>query len=115
MSYRPYQDIIRRKSRRVYVGKVPVGDGAPITVQTMTNTLTHDVAATVAQIKRAEAVGVDIVRVSCPDQESALALKDIVRQVDVPIVADIHFHYRRALEAAENGAACLSRTPAKPA
>ncbi len=111
MSYRPYQEIVRRKSRRVYVGKVPVGDGAPITVQTMTNTLTHDVAATVAQIKRAEAAGVDIVRVSCPDQESALALKDIVRQVDVPIVADIHFHYRRALEAAENGAACLRINP----
>ena len=101
MSYRPYQEIIRRKSRRVYVGKVPVGDGAPITVQTMTNTLTTDVAGTVAQIKRAEAAGVDIVRVSCPDQESALALKDIVRQVEVPIVADIHFHYKRALEAAD--------------
>src|SRR3978361_1616552 len=111
MSYRPYQDIIRRKSRRVYVGKVPVGDGAPITVQTMTHTLTHDVAATVAQIKRAEAAGVDIVRVSCPDQESALALKHIVRQVDVPIVADIHFHYRRAIEAAQSGAACLRINP----
>jgi (E)-4-hydroxy-3-methylbut-2-enyl-diphosphate synthase len=111
MSYRPYQEIIRRKSRRVYVGKIPVGDGAPITVQTMTNTLTHDVAATVAQIKRAEAAGVDIVRVSCPDQESARALKDIVPQVDVPIVADIHFHYRRALEAAEAGAACLRINP----
>ena len=110
-SYRPYQEITRRKSRRVYVGKVPVGDGAPITVQTMTNTLTHDVVATVAQIKRAEAAGVDIVRVSCPDQESAVALKDITRQVDVPIVADIHFHYRRALEAAENGAACLRINP----
>ncbi len=110
-SYRPYQEIVRRKSRRVYVGKVPVGDGAPITVQTMTNTLTHDVAATVAQIKRAEAAGVDIVRVSCPDQESAFALKDIVRQVDVPIVADIHFHYKRALEAAESGAACLRINP----
>jgi len=111
MSYRPYQEIIRRKSRRVYVGKVPVGDGAPVTVQTMTNTLTHDVAATVAQIKRAEAAGVDIVRVSCPDQESAVALKDIVRQIEVPIVADIHFHYRRALEAADSGAACLRINP----
>jgi (E)-4-hydroxy-3-methylbut-2-enyl-diphosphate synthase len=110
-SYRPYQEIVRRKSRRVYVGKVPVGDGAPITVQTMTNTLTHDVAATVAQIKRAEAAGVDIVRVSCPDQESAFALKDIVRQVEVPIVADIHFHYKRALEAAASGAACLRINP----
>jgi (E)-4-hydroxy-3-methylbut-2-enyl-diphosphate synthase len=110
-SYRPYQEIVRRKSRRVYVGKVPVGDGAPITVQTMTNTLTHDVAATVAQIQRAEAAGVDIVRVSCPDQESALALKDIVKQVNVPIVADIHFHYKRALEAAASGAACLRINP----
>src|SRR5579871_2404601 len=111
MSYRPYQQIIRRKSRRVYVGRVPVGDGAPITVQTMTNTLTTDVAGTVAQIKRAEAAGVDIVRVSCPDQESALALKDIVPQVNVPIVADIHFHYRRAIEAAQSGAACLRINP----
>jgi (E)-4-hydroxy-3-methylbut-2-enyl-diphosphate synthase len=111
MSYRPYQEIIRRKSRRVYVGPVPVGDGAPITVQTMTNTLTTDVAATVAQIKRAEAAGVDIVRVSCPDRESAVALKDIVARVSVPIVADIHFHYKRALEAAESGAACLRINP----
>ena len=110
-SYRPYQEINRRASRRVYVGKVPVGDGAPIPVQTMTNTLTSDVAGTVAQIKRAEAAGVDIVRVSCPDQASALALKEIVKQVDVPIVADIHFHYRRAIEAAESGAACLRINP----
>src|SRR5450432_3842733 len=111
MSYRPYQEIHRRASRRVYVGKVPVGDGAPITVQTMTNTLTTDVAGTVAQIQRAEAAGVDIVRVSCPDQTSALALKEIVKQVDVPVVADIHFHYRRAIEAAESGAACLRINP----
>src|SRR6204780_4641852 len=111
MSYRPYQENTRRKSRRVYVGAVPVGDGAPISVQTMTNTLTTDVAGTVAQIRRAEAAGVDIVRVSCPDQPSALALKDIVKQVNVPIVADIHFHYRRAIEAAESGAACLRINP----
>jgi hypothetical protein len=81
MSYRPYQHIERRKSRQIFVGSVPVGGGAPITVQTMTNTPTTDVAATVAQIQRAERAGVDIVRVSCPDQESALALKDIIRQV----------------------------------
>ena len=111
MSYRPYQDIARRTSRRVMVGSVPVGGGAPITVQTMTNTLTTDVAGTVAQIRRAEAAGADIVRVSCPDQESARALADIVRQVRVPIVADIHFHYRRAIEAAESGAACLRINP----
>ena len=111
MSYRPYQQIERRKSRQIHVGNVPVGGDAPITVQTMTNTLTTDVPATVAQIRRAEEAGVDIVRVSCPDQESALALKDIVRQVSVPIVADIHFHYRRAIEAAQNGAACLRINP----
>jgi len=95
----------------VHVGKVLVGGGAPITVQSMTNTLTHDVAATVGQIKALERAGVDIVRVSCPDQESALALKHIVRQVEVPIVADIHFHYKRAIEAAESGAACLRINP----
>src|ERR1700684_4276142 len=111
MSYRPYQEIIRRKSRRVYVGSVPVGDGAPITVQTMTNTLTTDVAGTVAQIKTAGAAGVAIVRGSCAEQPTALGLKDIVRRVDVPIVADIHFHYRRAIEAAESGAACLRINP----
>jgi (E)-4-hydroxy-3-methylbut-2-enyl-diphosphate synthase len=78
---------------------VPVGGDAPITVQSMTNTLTHDVVATVNQIKALERAGADIVRVSCPDQESALALKEIVPQVEVPIVADIHFHYKRAIEA----------------
>ena len=90
---------------------MPVGGDSPVTVQTMTNTLTTDVAGTVAQIRRSEKAGVDIVRVSCPDQESALALKDIVAQVNVPIVADIHFHYKRAIEAAESGAACLRINP----
>jgi (E)-4-hydroxy-3-methylbut-2-enyl-diphosphate synthase len=111
MSYRPYQQITRRKSRQIMVGPVPVGGDAPITVQTMTNTLTTDVPGTVAQIRRAEEAGVDIVRVSCPDQESALALKDIVAQVSVPVVADIHFHYKRAIEAARSGAACLRINP----
>jgi (E)-4-hydroxy-3-methylbut-2-enyl-diphosphate synthase len=111
MNYRPYQQITRRVSRQIHVGAVPVGGDAPITVQTMTNTLTTDVAGTVAQIRRAEAAGVDIVRVSCPDRDSALALKDIVRQVSVPVVADIHFHYKRAIEAAESGAACLRINP----
>jgi len=111
MSYRPYQHIERRRSRKIHVGSVPVGGDAPITVQTMTNTLTTDVPATIAQIQRAEAAGVDIVRVSCPDQESALALKDIVRGVSVPVVADIHFHYKRAIEAAQSGAACLRINP----
>ncbi|HKW55552.1 MAG TPA: flavodoxin-dependent (E)-4-hydroxy-3-methylbut-2-enyl-diphosphate synthase [Stellaceae bacterium] len=111
MSVRPYRDIDRRRSRQIHVGKVPVGGGAPITVQSMTNTLTHDVAATVGQIKALERAGADIVRVSCPDQESALALKEIVPQVAVPIVADIHFHYKRAIEAAQSGAACLRINP----
>lgn len=104
-------EIKRRRSRRIYVGKVPVGDGAPISVQSMTNTPTSDVAATVAQIRAMEAVGVDIARVSCPDEESTAALKEIVKQVSVPIVADIHFHYKRGIEAAEAGAACLRINP----
>jgi (E)-4-hydroxy-3-methylbut-2-enyl-diphosphate synthase len=111
MSVRPYRDIMRRDSRQVFVGSVPVGGGAPITVQSMTNTPTADVAATVAQIRALEEAGADIVRVSCPDQESSAALKQIVPQVSVPIVADIHFHYKRAIEAAENGAACLRINP----
>jgi (E)-4-hydroxy-3-methylbut-2-enyl-diphosphate synthase len=110
-SYRPYQHIERRKSRQIHVGPVAVGGDAPISVQTMTNTLTHDVDATVAQIRRAERAGVDIVRVSCPDEESTAALASIVRQVEVPIVADIHFHYKRAIEAAQAGAACLRINP----
>lgn len=111
MSNHPYQHIERRPSRQIHVGKVAVGGDAPISVQTMTNTLTTDVAGTVAQIHRAETAGVDIVRVSCPDRESTLALKEIVSQVEVPIVADIHFHYQRAIEAAESGAACLRINP----
>jgi len=111
MSIRPYRDIQRRQSRQVFVGKVPVGGNAPITVQTMTNTLTSDVRATVEQIRRCEEAGADIVRVSCPDEDSTKALKEIIRQVRVPIVADIHFHYKRAIEAAEAGAACLRINP----
>jgi (E)-4-hydroxy-3-methylbut-2-enyl-diphosphate synthase len=111
MSVRPYRDILRRKSRQIRVGSVLVGGDAPISVQTMTNTLTQDVAATVAQIKAAEAAGADIVRVSCPDEDSTAGLKEIVRQVTVPIVADIHFHYKRGIEAAEAGAACLRINP----
>src|SRR5712672_4237823 len=111
MSVRPYRDIHRRQCRKIYVGTVPVGGDAPITVQSMTNTVTSDVEATVAQVQALEAAGADIVRVSCPDQESALALKHIVRRATVPIVADIHFHYKRAIEAAESGAACLRINP----
>lgn len=111
MSIRPYRDIQRRKSRQIFVGKVPVGGDAPITVQTMTNTLTSDAAATIEQIRRCEEAGADIVRVSCPDEDSTRALKQIVRAARVPIVADIHFHYKRAIEAAEAGAACLRINP----
>jgi (E)-4-hydroxy-3-methylbut-2-enyl-diphosphate synthase len=111
MSIRPYRDIMRRKSRRIMVGSVPVGGDSPITVQTMTNTLTADAEATIAQIRRAEEAGVDIVRVSCPDEASTAALSAIVKAIKVPIVADIHFHYKRAIEAAEAGAACLRINP----
>ncbi|PHZ84279.1 flavodoxin-dependent (E)-4-hydroxy-3-methylbut-2-enyl-diphosphate synthase [Paremcibacter congregatus] len=111
MSIRPYRDIMRRTSRQIMVGNVPVGGDAPILVQTMTNTLTTDAQATIRQIKQAEEAGVDIVRVSCPDVESTAALKEIVTNVNVPIVADIHFHYKRAIEAAEAGAACLRINP----
>ena len=108
---RPWRNIYRRKSRQIRVGSVPVGGDAPISVQTMTNTLTHDARGTIAQIERCAEAGADIVRVSCPDQESTLALKEIVRESAVPIVADIHFHYKRAIEAAEAGAACLRINP----
>lgn len=108
---RPWRNIYRRKSRQIRVGNVLVGGDAPISVQTMTNTLTTDVAGTLDQIQRAAAVGADIVRVSTPDQESTAALRQIVRESPVPIVADIHFHYKRAIEAAEAGAACLRINP----
>jgi (E)-4-hydroxy-3-methylbut-2-enyl-diphosphate synthase len=108
---RPWRSIERRRSRRIMVGRVPVGGDAPITVQTMTNTLTTDVAATLAQVIAAAEAGADIVRVSTPDEESTRALREIVRESPVPIVADIHFHYRRAIEAAEAGAACLRINP----
>lgn len=111
MSVRPYRDIDRRKSRQIFVGDVPVGGDAPITVQSMTNTLTSDVAATIAQIRELEIAGADIVRVSCPDEDSTAALKHILPEVTVPIVADIHFHYRRAIESAEAGVACLRLNP----
>lgn len=105
------ENIKRRQSRKIMVGKVAVGGDAPITVQSMTNTPTSDVRATVEQIKRQEAVGCDITRCSCPDRESALALKEITRQVTIPVVADIHFDYRLGIFAAENGAACLRINP----
>ncbi len=111
MSLRPYREIHRRSCRKIHVGKVAVGGDAPISVQSMTNTLTTDVAATIRQIRDLEVAGADIVRVSCPDEASTRALKEIVPEVTVPIVADIHFHYRRGIEAAEAGAACLRINP----
>ncbi|MCZ4259878.1 flavodoxin-dependent (E)-4-hydroxy-3-methylbut-2-enyl-diphosphate synthase [Limimaricola sp. G21655-S1] len=108
---RPWREIQRRKSRQIMVGRVPVGGDAPISVQTMTNTDTSDVKATLDQIIRAADVGADIVRVSTPDEDSTRALREITRESPVPIVADIHFHYKRAIEAAEAGAACLRINP----
>ena len=108
---RPWRNIYRRKSRQIHVGNVPIGGDAPIAVQTMTNTLTTDVAATITQVQAAAEVGADIVRVSVPDQDSSKALKEIVKESPVPIVADIHFHYKRGIEAAEAGAACLRINP----
>jgi len=108
---RPWRHIERRKSRQIHVGSVPVGGDAPITVQSMTNTLTADAAATIDQIRQLEEAGADIVRVSCPDVESTAALPAIVKASKVPIVADIHFHYKRGIEAAKAGAACLRINP----
>ncbi|HEY9217604.1 MAG TPA: flavodoxin-dependent (E)-4-hydroxy-3-methylbut-2-enyl-diphosphate synthase [Phenylobacterium sp.] len=109
--HRPWRAIHRRPSRKIRVGNVEVGGDAPITVQSMTNTLTADAAATIDQIRGLEEAGADIVRVSCPDEESTAALPRIVQASKVPIVADIHFHYRRAIEAAQGGAACLRINP----
>ena len=111
MSARPFRDIKRRKTKVINVGDVKVGGDNPISVQSMTNTLTTDIRATIKQINDIAEEGADIVRVSCPDKESTLALKEIVNHVSLPIVADIHFHYKRAVEAAENGAKCLRINP----
>ena len=108
---RPWRNIYRRKSRQIMVGNVAVGGDAPISVQTMTNTLTTDVKGTIAQVQAAADAGADIVRISVPDKASSAALKLIVPEVSVPIVADIHFHYKRGIEAAEAGAACLRINP----
>ncbi|MBF9053210.1 flavodoxin-dependent (E)-4-hydroxy-3-methylbut-2-enyl-diphosphate synthase [Rhodobacterales bacterium LSUCC1028] len=108
---RPWRNIDRRKSRQIHVGSVPVGGDAPISVQTMTNTPTTDIKATIAQVQACAEAGADIVRVSVPDEASSKALKEIVRESPVPIVADIHFHYKRGIEAAEAGAACLRINP----
>jgi (E)-4-hydroxy-3-methylbut-2-enyl-diphosphate synthase len=110
-SIRPWRHIERRKCRQIMVGNVPVGGDAPITVQTMTNTPTEDVKATIDQIRRCEDVGADIIRVSCPTEEATRAFRQITRAARIPVVADIHFHYKRALEAADAGAACLRINP----
>lgn len=110
-SIRPWRTIERRKSRKIRVGNIEVGGDAPIAVQSMTNTLTHDVDATVGQVLALQEAGADIVRVSVPDPDSSAALRAIVDQVQTPLVADIHFHYKRGIEAAENGAACLRINP----
>ena len=111
MNTRPYRNINRRKTKKIMVGNVAVGGDSPITVQSMTNTLTTDIKGTINQIKEIADAGADIVRVSCPDEESTKALKTIIKSVSVPIIADIHFHYKRAIEAAEAGAACLRINP----
>ncbi len=111
MSIRPFRDINRKKTKEINVGNLKIGGDNPISVQSMTNTLTKDVKSTIKQIKEIENAGADLVRVSCPDLESTEALKQIIKQVKVPIVADIHFHYKRAIEAAENGAHCLRINP----
>ena len=111
MSIRPYRNIKRRKTKVIEVGNVKVGGENPISVQSMTNTLTTDVKATIKQINEIHNEGADIVRVSCPDEESSKSLKEIIKHIDIPVVADIHFHYKRAIEAAENGASCLRINP----
>ena len=111
MNIRPFREIKRRKTKEINVGLVKVGGDNPISVQSMTNTLTKDIKETVKQIKQIEDAGADIVRVSCPDEDSTKALKDIIKNTSIPIVADIHFHYKRAIEAAESGAACLRINP----
>ena len=111
MSIRSFRDIKRKKTKEINVGNVKIGGQNPISVQSMTNTLTTDVKSTIKQINEIHSEGADLVRVSCPDESSTKALKEIVKHVDIPIVADIHFHYKRAIEAAENGASCLRINP----
>jgi len=111
MSIRPFRDINRKKTKKIKVGNISVGGDSPISVQSMTNTLTTDVDKTIKQIDELTDAGADIVRVSCPDKDSSLSLKKIIKKISVPIVADIHFHYKRAIEAAESGAQCLRINP----
>ena len=111
MSLRPFRDIKRRKTKVINVGDVKIGGDNPIVVQSMTNTLTTDIKETINQINQISDEGAELVRVSCPDEASSKALKEISKNVNIPIIADIHFHYKRAIEAAENGAKCLRINP----
>ncbi|WP_440910958.1 flavodoxin-dependent (E)-4-hydroxy-3-methylbut-2-enyl-diphosphate synthase [Candidatus Pelagibacter sp.] len=111
MNVRPFRNISRKKTKVISVGGVKVGGDNPISVQSMTNTLTTDISATIEQINKIHEEGADLVRVSCPDEDSSKALKEITRNVQIPVIADIHFHYKRAIEAAENGAKCLRINP----
>ena len=111
MSIRPFRDIKRKKTKVINVGKVKIGGDNPISVQSMTNTLTTDIKATIKQINDIHNEGADLVRVSCPDESSSKSLREIVKEVNIPVIADIHFHYKRAIEAAENGASCLRINP----
>ena len=111
MSIRPFRDIKRRKTKVINVGNVKIGGDHPISVQSMTNTLTTNIKATINQINEIKNEGADLVRVSCPDENSAKSLKEITKNVNIPVIADIHFHYKRAIEAAENGASCLRINP----
>ncbi len=111
MNLRPFRNIDRKKTKVINIGDVKIGGDNPISVQSMTNTLTTDVSATIKQIQEIHEEGADIVRVSCPDEDSSKALKEITKNVQIPVIADIHFHYKRAIEAAENGAKCLRINP----
>ncbi len=111
MSLRPFRDIKRKKTKEIVVGNVKVGGNNPISVQSMTNTLTKDSKSTIGQINEIEKEGADLVRVSCPDEDSTKSLKEITKNVNIPVIADIHFHYKRAIEAADYGASCLRINP----
>ena len=111
MQIRPHRIINRRKTKKISVGKIFIGGDSPISVQSMTNTITSDEASTINQVNQLKEVGADLVRISCPDQDSTKALKNIIKKTDIPIIADIHFHYKRAIEAAQSGANCLRINP----
>ena len=111
MEIRPHRIIKRRKTKKIKVGNIFVGGDAPISVQSMTNTITSDETSTIKQVNQLKEAGADIIRISCPDEDSTKALKNIVKKTDVPIVADIHFHYKRAIESAKSGASCLRINP----